>query len=103
MIIGRPDAPYLVISPAPISEGMNNWFYNQLTRIGILQTDVCVVTIIDEDPENSGSRMSAKQKREAWPRLVQTLQSVNPKVVVALGGDALYMATGHASVLLTFL
>ena len=88
------NAPVLCIVPSPPSDGMKIWLYERMRECGIKQTDIQLVSILNEEPANTGNRPSIAQLRESLDRMRNVFSESTPKVVVALGGDALYMATG---------
>lgn len=94
MIQGEKDAPILCVMDSPPSEGMEAWFWKKLAGWGIKKTDVCIVTILDEEPENKGGKLSASQKERGWDQLDEAMEVCRPRVVVPFGPDALYMLTG---------
>ena len=88
------DTSVLAIMPFAPDDGMLVWFYERMREVGIRQTDVSVIYILDEPPANIGKRASVDQLRRSIERVKQAIDNHNPKVVVPLGSEALHMATG---------
>ena len=91
---GQANAPVLVLMQDVLSEGMSAWFYQRMLECGIKQTDIQIITVLDEAPENTGGRPSAAQLRESVSRVERDLHASSPQIVVTLGKDALHLATG---------
>ena len=92
--VGRSDAPLLVAMVNPPSEKMMSWFWARLHECSILKSDVRIVYLIDDAPANSGNRPSVAQLNSASERFQTEVAESTPKVVVPLGGDALFRLTG---------
>jgi hypothetical protein len=92
--VGNKDAPLLVAMVSPPSEKMFAWFWARLHECSILKSDVRIVYLIDEAPANSGNRPSVAQINSASERFQREVTESTPKVVVPLGGDALFRLTG---------
>lgn len=94
MVEGHVDAPVLAVMPYAPDEGMVSWFYERMRECGIRKTDICIIYILEEPPENSGGRPSVRQIREAMDRTAKDVAESNPKVVIPFGNVALDLLTG---------
>lgn len=94
MVEGHENASVLVVMECPPDEGMVPWFFERMRECGILSTDIRIVQVLEEDPENSGGRASVAQIRESTDRAAKEIAASNPKVVVAMGRVALELLTG---------
>ena len=79
------------------TEGMAAWFWKVLVNeVRLKQTDVQLLYVLDEPPENTGARPSAAQLKEAKLTLAAVLaeRTTQPKIVVPMGAPVLYLLTG---------
>lgn len=91
---GHVDAPYLVVMLSPPSERMEAWFWRKMFAAGIKKSDTRIVYLIDEPPQAAGGRATKAQLRVAASRFEEEINESNPKVVIPMGGPALYALTG---------
>lgn len=92
--VGQADAPYLFVMVSPASEGMMAWFWRCLQGCGIKKTEVRIVYMINEPPQNAGNKPSKSQIRDARERFKKDIKRSDPKVVLPMGTEAFYELTG---------
>ncbi len=74
---------------------MESWWWKLLVQeCRIDKTDVRTVYILDEEPEGSNGKALKDQFRRSWDRFEREVRESTPKVVFAMGSDALYYLTG---------
>lgn len=96
--VGRTDAPFLVVMQYKPSPGMEAWWLKLLVQeCKIDQTDIRTVYILDEKPEGASGAALKDQVRRSWTRFEREIRESTPKVVMPMGGDALYYLTGIGS------
>lgn len=92
--VGRPDAPYLFVLTHRPSEGMEAWFFQKLLDCGIQKHNCRFIYMYPEPPKGSGGKALKDQARSAWPQFAENVRDSSPRVVIAVGSDALYALTG---------
>jgi hypothetical protein len=94
MRLGAANAPVLFVMLSHPGEATFAWIVETLNSYGVAQTDIQTLFLLEEEPENSGGRPSARQMKVAMPRLALEVEASTPRVVVPFGSDALYALTG---------
>ncbi len=83
-----------MVMASPPSEKMTAWLWKLLQECGIQKANVRTVYMLDEPPAGSGSRPLKAQIRQAWERFSGEIKESTPRVVIPMGGDALFSLAG---------
>ena len=95
---GRIDAPLLVVMRDKPTPGMEAWFWRLVQdECKIQKTDVRIVYLLNEPPAGANGAILKEQIRSAWVRFESEIVASRPKIVMPMGGDALYYLTGIGS------
>lgn len=91
---GHTEASYLVVMLSEPSDKMAAWFWQKMLAAGIKKSDTRIVYMLNEAPQGARGKPTKAQLREAQGRFETEVNESNPKVVIAMGGEALVALTG---------